>query len=74
MFAGSEPSQAAPRADHPWFRPELAVHVLAAVTLGGLVYCWLWATDPAALTPQPTPPPQRGEESLWAAADHTAAP
>ena len=74
MLAGSEPSYAAPRADRPWFRPELAGHVLVAVALDGLVYGWLWATDPAALTPQPTAPPQRGVESLWAAADHTAAP
>jgi len=54
------------------FRPAQR-YVLAALALGLLVYGWLWATDPTALTTQSTPPPPwRGEESLWAT-EHEAA-
>ncbi len=55
------------------FRPAQR-YVLAALALGLLVYGWLWATDPTALTTQSTPPPPwRGEESVWSAAEHKAA-
>lgn len=47
------------------FRPAQR-YVMAALGVGLLVYGWLWATDPTALTTQPTPPPpRRGEQSLW---------
>ncbi len=63
-----------PRAGFRLARPAQR-YVLAALGLGLLVYGWLWATDPTALTTQPTPPPpRRGQESVWAAAEHKPAP